>query len=477
MKNELINSEINYSKIGKYSFKKNLYLFNPKDYLSNLKKLLAYKQEKPKYIMKDIINSTFIPELEKSIFDDDYENEHNSIIKNQLKKYLTPRENYKYHFLQAEANRNRPKIHIEEHILFLTPYKEFGQENSFRKKSNTNTLDKITGRNETKNNKKIDKKDLSINIQRKSIKNNFDIFKSSFNTNNDNSLLKEQNNAKKNFKKIIKNRIFLQKFINKNIEKNNFLSIQNSTKMNTIEVRKINLKNYNTKLIKKLHINNNKQKANINPEENNYYSIDCSKHIRSLNFNRMLSRKNKQNKDSKEIGGIYNSVSPKYDYIHPKTIFNFLYKEKTISKKNFSPKYRKNTFEVALDLDKVYNKYNNHRESQSFSMEKIQGRKQLNKKDEDSKEKKFKRNNKENIDTNKNNISERNLINTYLEGCYKNIIKQSILNKDKKTIEDCRLIKAIIRNKINANYKKLVKIFNDYKFMHEINNKELHENI
>ena len=247
--------------------------------------------------------------------------------------------------------------------------------------------------------------------------------------------------------------------------------------MNTIEVRKINLKNYNTKLIKKLHINNNKQKANINPEENNYYSIDCSKHIRSLNFNRMLSRKNKQNKDSKEIGGIYNSVSPKYDYIHPKTIFNFLYKEKTISKKNFSPKYRKNTFEVALDLDKVYNKYNNHRESQSFSMEKIQGRKQLNKKDEDSKEKKFKRNNKENIDTNKNNISERNLINTYLEGCYKNIIKQSILNKDKKTIEDCRLIKAIIRNKINANYKKLVKIFNDYKFMHEINNKELHENI
>ena len=311
------------------------------------------------------------------------------------------------------------------------------------------------------------------------MKNKFDIFKSSYNTNNDNLISKERNNVKKNFKKIIKNRILHKKLLNKNIEKNNFLSIQNSTKMNTIEVPKISQKNSNTTRIKKLHINNSKQKINLNSQENNYFSIDCSKHIRSVNFNRMLSRKNKENNYSKEIGGIYNSVSPKYDFIHPKTIVNFLYKEKTINKKNFSPKYRKNKFEFVLDLDKVYNKYNNHRESQSFSMDKIQGRKQLYKKDEESKEQKIERNNsnKENIDSNKINISERNLINTYLEDCYKNIIKKSILNKDKKTIDDCRLNKAIIGHKINANYKKLLKIFNDYKFMHEINNKELHENI
>ena len=475
MKNELINSETYYSKLGKYSFQKNLYLFNPKDYLSNLKKLLAYRQEKHKYIIKDIINSTLIPTLEKSIFDDDYENEHDSIIENQLKKYLTPRDNYKYHSIQAETNRNRPKINIEEHRLFLSPYKEFGKDNSFRKKSNINTLDKITGRNETKNNKK----DSDVGGQRKSMKNKFDIFKSSYNTNNDNLISKERNNVKKNFKKIIKNRILHKKLLNKNIEKNNFLSIQNSTKMNTIEVPKISQKNSNTTRIKKLHIKNSKQKMNLNSQENNYFSIDCSKHIRSVNFNRMLSRKNKENNYSKEIGGIYNSVSPKYDFIHPKTIVNFLYKEKTINKKNFSPKYRKNKFEFVLDLDKVYNKYNNHRESQSFSMDKIQGRKQLYKKDEESKEQKIERNNsnKENIDSNKINISERNLINTYLEDCYKNIIKKSILNKDKKTIDDCRLNKAIIGHKINSNYKKLLKIFNDYKFMHEINNKELHENI
>ena len=74
------------------------------------------------------------------------------------------------------------------------------------------------------------------------------------------------------------------------ILKGNFLQILNSTKINTIEVRKINQKNYNATLIKKLYINNNKQKMNINIKENNYFLIDYSKHIRSVNFNRILSR-------------------------------------------------------------------------------------------------------------------------------------------------------------------------------------------
>ena len=46
MKNELFSSESNLSRLGKYYMKKNIYLLNRKDYISNIKKILLSKHLK-----------------------------------------------------------------------------------------------------------------------------------------------------------------------------------------------------------------------------------------------------------------------------------------------------------------------------------------------------------------------------------------------------------------------------------------------
>ena len=71
MKNELFNSESNFSRLGKFFVKKYLYLYNRRDYISNLKKILAARREKEKTedltFNDDIFNST--SRLDKNIFD------------------------------------------------------------------------------------------------------------------------------------------------------------------------------------------------------------------------------------------------------------------------------------------------------------------------------------------------------------------------------------------------------------------------
>ena len=142
-------------------------------------------------------------------------------------------------------------------------------------------------------------------------------------------------------------------------------------------------------------------------------------------------------------------------------------------------------------MDKVYNKYNNHREIQSFSFDKFTGRKKLfepNKNEEFNEEKESlsgkKLSNKklnDNITDNLNLYKKENLnsnnkskygYNTkddLLENIYKKIIK-NLLNKEKKTMEEARLNRIVAGSNINKSYKKLLNIFIKYPFMNDINN-------
>ena len=116
MKNELFNLESNFSPLGKFFVKKYLYLYNRKDYLSNLKKILAARREKEKTedltFNDDIFNST--SKLDKNIFDINYENNHDKIIEAQMKKYLEHKNKYKFHSIHINSNIKRKKQVKEE---------------------------------------------------------------------------------------------------------------------------------------------------------------------------------------------------------------------------------------------------------------------------------------------------------------------------------------------------------------------------
>ena len=135
-------------------------------------------------------------------------------------------------------------------------------------------------------------------------------------------------------------------------------------------------------------------------------------------------------------------------------------------------------------MDKVYNKYNNHREIQSFSFDKTTGRKKLyeqNNKEEFISERKIdeKKLNenitdflnlckKDNPNSNNQNNYGYNERDDLLENIYKKLIK-NLLNKEKKTVEEARLNQIITGNKINSSYKKLLNIFIKYPIINEIN--------
>ena len=498
MKNELFDSDNNYSRLGKYFFKKYLYLYNRKDYISNLKKILAAKQERD-YTEDLTFNNDIFSQnskYDKNIFDINYENQHDKIIEKQMKKYLSHKDNYKFHTIHVNSNTQRKKGTQEEsHKLTLFSSINTENQNSLLiRNEHFYSFDNNHERNSTKEIKKINKNNNLTKIA-KAKKN--EILKLKRDKINNNNFAKVKN-GKKDYKTINKKELSQKKLFKSFSEKINFPSIQNNNNLTTLDNTKtISPKSINNAKIsiKKIHLNDKLKKKMISIQnEKNYFSSDNSRHIRSVNFSKMISRKTNKSKKSDKISSIFMSISPKYDSIYPKTIINFLYKDK-IPRKDFSPKYRKYNNEFILDLDKVYNKYNNHRETLSFSIDKTIGRKDLFNKEAKELSKlyngQFSERKINDIKINKNIIDIMKLyksnnltskaINQYgykanddfLENIYKKIIK-NILNKEKKTIKEARLKKIINGNKINSNYKKLFNIFVEHRFLNDLTHDNHH---
>ena len=122
---KLLNSENNFSRLGRSFIQQYSYLFNPKEHLSKIKKVLMKKEKKNKrenfnsnndiiifnkgnqIYNLNIFNSTSI--FSKNIFDINYENNHDKIIEQQMKKYLEHKNNYKFHSFHMESNRINSK--------------------------------------------------------------------------------------------------------------------------------------------------------------------------------------------------------------------------------------------------------------------------------------------------------------------------------------------------------------------------------
>ena len=475
MKNDLTSSKTNLSRLGRYYMKKNLYLLNRKNYVLNLKKILSNRHIKEESITNYYIDD-LTANLEKSIFDDDYENDHDKIIEKQKKKYMDHKDKYKIHSIQSFliSQKLKQKHPVEGHKLLLFPFDNF-EINKKNINKNENSFDKISGRFDDI--KAIKKKNNSESKICKKILNakKIDVVK----LKKYNGLIRKKQEKKLNDKKLLKKKLSNIGSLNNITDKSIFPTIKNNTNISTITNKKISpRKKYKNKNI-------------IN-------SLENSKNIKTnVDFKKMLSRTDKVRYHSNEISNIYSPITPRYNLVHPKTIIDFTYKEPTSRKKDFSLKYRKNNYEFFFDLDKVYSKYNNHKETPSFSLGKIPGRtpyiKNLKEEFNESKH------NKENSD--KNNINtelnekineimklkidklinsekleqEKKKRNNILENAFQEIIKNIILNKEKKDCDDERLYKAMSENKINNNYMKLLKAFSEYKFLNEINNNGLNK--
>ena len=490
MKNDILklfNSENNFSRLGRSFIQQYSYLFNKKDYLSKLRKVLIRREEKNKRenfkSNNDIFNST--SNFSKNIFDINYENDHDKIIEKQMKKYLDHKNNYKFHSFHMESNRiNSKKLNNESCKLnFYSTLDLNNDTNSFiNNKKYFFSFDKMNGRDDIKTNKN----NQNINNSKITKIKKVDITNLKKNNINNNSI--KHKNEKENNHILNKNELFQSKSIKNLIGLNNFPSIQSYNHLSTIENNKTSSTETlrNSKFSIKKILLNDKLKKRINSTLRKKYhsSLDNSTHIRGINFSKMLSRKTNQIKKSKEIGNIYCPLTPKYDSIYPKNVINFIYKEK-IPRKDFHSKYRKYDNEFfCLDLDKVYNKYNNHREIHSFSFDKTTGRKKLyeqNNKEEFISERKidekklnenitdfFNLCKKDNPNSNNHNNYGYNARDDLLENIYKKLIK-NLLNKEKKTVEEARLNQIVTGNKINSSYKKLLNIFIKYPIINEIN--------
>ena len=366
MKNELFSSESNLSRLGKYYMKKNIYLLNRKDYISNIKKILSSRHLKDENIFDNINNSISNYE-KKSIFDIDYENNHDKILEKQMKKYLEHKDKYKFHSSQTQLLSKKQKHPVEEHKLLLFSIENFNIEKS-KKNKNNNSFYKTLGRYSNVKTKQNDKKDIENKICSRILKAK----------KRDEILFKKNNQSNKEKKGKFEKKLFKKKlsFIesDNSSERNTFSLIRNNKSLNTIQIK--------NKIIQNKNI--------VNSEIKNICSLENLKHIKTgVDFKRMLSRTKKMKLNSNEINSAYNPLTPKYNLVHPKIIINFMYKEQTSRKKDFIPKYRKNNYEFFFDLNKVYNKYNNHKEAPSFSLEKIPGREPYNqnKKDKSKMEK------------------------------------------------------------------------------------------
>ena len=526
-----IKGEYNFSRQGKNSIRKYLYLLDKENHLANIDKILTWKN-KDKFIEDEYFNNSNLLNIndnslekndilfDKDIFNKEYQNNHFEILEEQKAKYLNPRDKYKYHILHLK-DKNKKYNKKDSHNLLLfydnnesekninNLLKKIAYSQSFSKMigryDKSNKENKIIKENINNNEDNNDEKkihninpinirgsyvslknqtmkgsmpahhDVRIRIEKRFVTNKNTISLHNINTNNLSILTNRESFNFSSDNNFINND--LPYIFNNNIKENNIINNIN------INNDKLNCLNYEKPLIKK--IKKSQSKIEVKPDIKYDY---LQKHIRGISFNNMLSRVKKSVKKS-EIKNICYPCSPNYSSIYPKISMKVFYDKKSARKKNFSPKLKGMKDELIFDISKVYNKYNNHKEPKSFSLDNMLGR---NKKGdnfnclnivEDQSDKNFTKeiNNKEGKNTidiiksyfnkrkiNDDKIKDKNdnnnngviIYNDNLENAYKQILEKNILNKEILTENDINLKRIISGNKININYKKLLKYYN-----------------
>ena len=161
---------------------------------------------------------------------------------------------------------------------------------------------------------------------------------------------------------------FIMNVINKKIQMNNDkYMIKNKDRANLTSYRS-SLKNINNN---KINFKNNKSNMCGSRSCLNLKSAKLQKEYKGINFGKMLSREylNKLNKHKDDIKTI---LTPNYSAIQQNNIMNVLYvKKDQVNKPKPFIGYNE---DFTYDINKVYNKYNNHSSPRVFNIKKMTGR-------------------------------------------------------------------------------------------------------
>ena len=160
----------------------------------------------------------------------------------------------------------------------------------------------------------------------------------------------------------------LMNAINKKIQINNdkyMINIKDRTNLTSYR-SSLESKNNN-----KINFNNNKSNMCGSKSCLNLNANKLKKECKGINFKKMLSREylNKINKHKDNFQSI---LSPNYSAIQPNNIMNILYvKKNKVNKQKPFIGYRE---DFTYDINKIYNKYNNHSSPRTFNIKKMTGR-------------------------------------------------------------------------------------------------------
>ena len=233
-------------------------------------------------------------------------------------------------------------------------------------------LDELTKKNYVTKNKGRASEDLSA-------KKNYYYNLLEDNSNVKNQSLEKNNNIKSTeniFKKLTIPSV-IQKYTKKN---NSTLDILTGNSNIFFNNKKSIFKNTFTNLGKynKILYIRNKKKPNILYKMK--YMGDRSKsefnhtyHIKGgVNFKKMLSREYLNRLVAEKVDGIYSVITPSYDLVQPKCIMKVSYSNKSQNVQNSS--FKGLGPEATFNMDKLYNKYNNHNPPKTFSFKKMSGR-------------------------------------------------------------------------------------------------------
>ena len=150
--------------------------------------------------------------------------------------------------------------------------------------------------------------------------------------------------------------------INNNTNRKSLKRVYSYNTLNNIN------QNYSNYSYKKYKNNNSSSSTSKKKYINNNKNLN-----KVVNFDKMLPREY-INKLKQQRTNIYSSLSPNYDIIRPKCIMKVIYGQKHY-KKNKPKEFKSDYNQIIFDINKSYNKYNNHFPPKNIYLGKMTGRK------------------------------------------------------------------------------------------------------
>ena len=150
--------------------------------------------------------------------------------------------------------------------------------------------------------------------------------------------------------------------INNNTNRKSLKRVYSYNTLNNIN------QNYSNYSYKKYKNNNSSSSTSKKKYINNNKNLN-----KVVNFDKMLPREY-INKLKQQRTNIYSSLSPNYDIIRPKCIMKVIYGQKYY-KKNKPKEFKSDYNQIIFDINKSYNKYNNHFPPKNIYLGKMTGRK------------------------------------------------------------------------------------------------------